>query len=185
MKTRRQLVNSIASIGALNTILPGAWIKPVVNSVVLPSHAQTSEQICLRPSIEYPGNRLVNISAGMANQNSLQFRASPPFDNTSLIVDATVSVVIGTAPTDPTINFYLTNGGFIPTPSVSDTDIGTGGLDPLLLTVSYVGEGLVTYMDTTDQAILNFTFVVNYRCIDGSTDTTTMTGTIPISIIPF
>ncbi len=43
MKTRRYILKSAAGVGAIGTALPNAWIKPVVEAVVLPAHAQTSD----------------------------------------------------------------------------------------------------------------------------------------------
>ncbi len=43
MKKGRNLLKNIAGVGALGTVLPNAWIKPLVNSASLPVHAQMSE----------------------------------------------------------------------------------------------------------------------------------------------
>lgn len=46
MKARRKLLNSMSGIGvgALSSAVASAWVKPVVNMVVLPAHAQASNQ---------------------------------------------------------------------------------------------------------------------------------------------
>ena len=45
MEKRRALLKKVvgvASVGAIGSALPNAWVKPVINSVILPAHAQTS-----------------------------------------------------------------------------------------------------------------------------------------------
>lgn len=42
MNNKRKTLQKIAGIGAVATVLPSSWIKPVISSVVLPVHAQTS-----------------------------------------------------------------------------------------------------------------------------------------------
>lgn len=42
MNNKRETLKKIASICAVATIVPSSWIKPVINSVILPVHAQTS-----------------------------------------------------------------------------------------------------------------------------------------------
>lgn len=41
-KSRRALMNGSLGLGALGAIAPTSWTKPLVNSVILPVHAQTS-----------------------------------------------------------------------------------------------------------------------------------------------
>lgn len=45
MNEKRHTLKKLTGAGAIASILPKAWIKPVVNSVVLPTHAQTSTLI--------------------------------------------------------------------------------------------------------------------------------------------
>jgi hypothetical protein len=42
MNQKRKTLQKIVGIGAVATVVPSSWIKPVVSSVVLPAHAQTS-----------------------------------------------------------------------------------------------------------------------------------------------
>jgi len=39
---RRELVTGTLGLGALSTVLPQSWSEPVIRSVVIPAHAQTS-----------------------------------------------------------------------------------------------------------------------------------------------
>ena len=39
---RRKLLGSLAVVGGVSA-MPSNWVKPVINSVILPAHAQTSE----------------------------------------------------------------------------------------------------------------------------------------------
>jgi len=39
---RRQLITAFTGLGVAGTLLPKSWTKPVINSVVLPAHAQMS-----------------------------------------------------------------------------------------------------------------------------------------------
>jgi hypothetical protein len=42
---KRKTLKKLACIGSVATVVPNSWIKPVVSSVVLPAHAQTSKLI--------------------------------------------------------------------------------------------------------------------------------------------
>jgi hypothetical protein len=42
VNNKRKTLQKIAGVGAIATVMPSSWIKPVVSSVVLPVHAQTS-----------------------------------------------------------------------------------------------------------------------------------------------
>ena len=51
---RRKVIGSLAVIGGVSA-LPTSWVKPVVNSVMLPAHAQTSTDTeNVSPSVEVP-----------------------------------------------------------------------------------------------------------------------------------
>ena len=41
IRSRRQAITAVSTLG-LAAVLPKRWIKPVINAVVLPVHAQTS-----------------------------------------------------------------------------------------------------------------------------------------------
>ena len=43
MSNKRKSLKKLAGISAAVTILPNAWVKPAINSVVLPAHAQTTQ----------------------------------------------------------------------------------------------------------------------------------------------
>ena len=43
MKNKRKTLQKLVGIGAFASVVPSSWIKPVISSVVLPAHAQTSE----------------------------------------------------------------------------------------------------------------------------------------------
>ncbi len=77
MKTRRNLLKSVASVGAIGTALPNTWIKPVVNSVVLPAHAQTSPV----PATEYPTTGTVSGASSVEHGTAETFTLSPSDDN--------------------------------------------------------------------------------------------------------
>ncbi len=49
MKTRRYILKSATGVGAVGTALPNGWIKPAVNAVVLPAHAQISPPCVSEP----------------------------------------------------------------------------------------------------------------------------------------
>ena len=42
MNIKRKTLKIIAGIGAVASVLPSAWVRPIVSSVVLPAHAQSS-----------------------------------------------------------------------------------------------------------------------------------------------
>ena len=42
MKQRREAFKSLATIAVTTSVLPNQWLKPVINSIILPAHAQTS-----------------------------------------------------------------------------------------------------------------------------------------------
>ncbi len=42
MKSRRNLVKGLFGAGIVSSAMPSAWVKPLVKSVILPAHAQTS-----------------------------------------------------------------------------------------------------------------------------------------------
>lgn len=41
-KNRRVLLTGSIGLGAIGSVLPAAWTKPMISSVILPAHAQTS-----------------------------------------------------------------------------------------------------------------------------------------------
>ncbi len=43
METRRKIIKGVIGTGLVSGALPNSWMKPVVNTVVLPAHAQTTE----------------------------------------------------------------------------------------------------------------------------------------------
>lgn len=42
MNNRRKTLQTIAGLGVVTAVTPSSWIKPILSSVVLPAHAQTS-----------------------------------------------------------------------------------------------------------------------------------------------
>ena len=46
---RRKLLGSLAVVGGVGA-MPSSWVKPVINSVILPAHAQTSESDTSAPT---------------------------------------------------------------------------------------------------------------------------------------
>ena len=46
LEARRKLLKSAAAGGAIATVLPNSWVKPVVDMALLPAHAQTSVLTC-------------------------------------------------------------------------------------------------------------------------------------------
>ena len=42
MNNKRKTLQTLVGIGAVASIVPGSWVKPIMSSVVLPAHAQTS-----------------------------------------------------------------------------------------------------------------------------------------------
>jgi len=43
MNSKRNTIKKIAGVGTIASLLPQAWTRPVVTSMVLPAHAQTSD----------------------------------------------------------------------------------------------------------------------------------------------
>ncbi|MFW2439416.1 MAG: hypothetical protein ACN4GR_08600 [Arenicellales bacterium] len=91
---RRRLLKTIAGGGAISSVaalLPTSWVKPVINSVTLPAHAQTSPitppttyalVVLSGPAIRRTGTPATNINCG----------AGPEFD----------PVTVGVVPADGT-----------------------------------------------------------------------------------
>lgn len=46
VKSRRQLLGIAGVCGAM-TLIPSRWAEPIVNSIMLPAHAQTSPAMCV------------------------------------------------------------------------------------------------------------------------------------------
>ena len=42
MGNKRKTLQKIAGVGAVAAVAPNSWVKPVISSIVLPAHAQTS-----------------------------------------------------------------------------------------------------------------------------------------------
>ena len=66
---RRKLLGSLAVVGGVSA-MPSTWVKPVINSVVLPAHAQTSDTGASLPSINAAGPALT-LSATSIDATSL------------------------------------------------------------------------------------------------------------------
>ncbi len=47
MNNKRETLKKVASVSAVLALAPSSWTKPVINSIVLPSHAQTSTMLSL------------------------------------------------------------------------------------------------------------------------------------------
>jgi len=43
MNNKRKTLQKIMGVSAVGITMPNAWIKPIVNSIVIPAHAQTSQ----------------------------------------------------------------------------------------------------------------------------------------------
>lgn len=100
---RRESVRKILGVGALagSGYAAGKWVKPVVDAVALPAHAQTSGAFC-SIIVECTGPIQYNVTVGGA--------ISPP------IPGVTVDLVV-----------QFVNGGFVPSPEsfgspVTDSD---------------------------------------------------------------
>lgn len=161
---------------------PDGCEKVVIGSVVITSAATDSvnSTSCLGPGFSgVVGNVPAFISPGSGHGGSLRFQV---LQDAAEVVDASVMVTLDTAPTDPQIDFYLSenSGSFVPTNPATATIMGSGDLF-----IYYVASGLSGYMNTSDTAILNYTVSANYLCDDGSTETTSFSQEISINIGPF
>ena len=67
MNNKRKTLQKIAGIGAIATVVPSSWIKPVIGTVVLPAHAQTS---VIEPTLSIPDITIGDL-AGMSPFNPL------------------------------------------------------------------------------------------------------------------
>lgn len=47
---KRRALKKVVGIGLLSTAVPGTWIKPVVETIILPTHAQTSGPVANSPA---------------------------------------------------------------------------------------------------------------------------------------
>ncbi len=74
METRRNVLKGVIGVGVLTGALPNSWVKPVVNSVVLPVHAQTS-------AIEDPTTGTVSGASSVEHGTAETFTLSPSDDN--------------------------------------------------------------------------------------------------------
>ncbi len=54
METRRNVLKGVIGASLVSGTLPTNWVKPVVNSVVLPVHAQTTPIDLLAPTLSIP-----------------------------------------------------------------------------------------------------------------------------------
>ena len=85
-KSRRKLLKSIAAgSGAViaGKSLPESWVKPVVDSVMLPAHAQTS-----------------TCAFGITATSTLPFSLTPPGPNVPFGLEGTITVTVTPAPAD-------------------------------------------------------------------------------------
>ena len=89
---RRKLLGSLAVVGGVSA-LPTSWVKPVINSVILPAHAQTSESdpsaSTTPTSASNPSAPTTPTTTGLTLNNSTEFTISstgntllPPIDIT-------------------------------------------------------------------------------------------------------
>ncbi len=64
MKTRRKIIKGVIGTGLVSGALPNSWMKPVVNAVVLPVHAETSSATTSSPVISAIADATINDNGG-------------------------------------------------------------------------------------------------------------------------
>jgi len=153
---RRVLLKSAVFSGVSLSVLPRSWTKPVVNSVLLPAHAQTSDVpdpalVC--PVVTFGSGTFSAGSAPGTCGLSFQFLsgdAGVPVD----IISITNSVLVGTD------QVTYSNG-------TSGTATATSGL-----TANWVGQSIGAPFACAADApvpINDVTFTVTYNCADNPT----------------
>lgn len=93
-KARRRLLKVLTAGGAAAT-MPSQWAKPIVESVVTPAHAQTSDRLDQRCTIDafafFVGTHQISLSIGVQAQASLDCGTSARVEllnsNDQLIID--------------------------------------------------------------------------------------------------
>ena len=106
---RRKLLGSLAVVGGVSA-MPSNWVKPVINSVILPAHAQTSEPLSsASTSTPIPTVAPALTLTGGSLDISLLQAISPPILDFVSIVTASVPAITsgGTIITQAT---FLTPG---------------------------------------------------------------------------
>ena len=109
-KKRRKLLRSIAAgsgVAVAGKLLPDAWSKPVINSIILPAHAQMTEQECC------------NIAGNFCA--SVPTNGAPVFIDIEVISDGSIAIILTSGPQN--IDIITTNvncfGGTFSVPSVA------------------------------------------------------------------
>lgn len=156
--SRRAVLKSVALSGAALSVLPSTWTKPVVNSVLLPAHAQTS--VCA--SVIF-GNATSSVGSGGA-VCGLSFEL--------LSGDAAASIdiisITNTAPVSPDAVTYPSG--------TSGSVTATSGLS-----VNWVGAAIgAPFTCSPLDAINEITFTVTYNC---ASDPTVQTATFSLQAI--
>ncbi len=69
METRRKIIKCVIGTGLASSALSGSWVKPVVDSVILPSHAKTSDVALNAPTVAL-SEPLVSVEANTGTNSS-------------------------------------------------------------------------------------------------------------------
>ncbi len=85
METRRKIIKGVIGTGLISGALPQSWMKPVVNAVVLPAHAQTSG------TTEHPTTGTVSGASSITHETSEDFTVTPSDADGIVSVSFTVS----------------------------------------------------------------------------------------------
>ena len=114
--------------------MPSTWVKPVINSVVLPAHAQTSATEA--PSISAPAvGPVLSLSATSFDVSTFPLGVAPQVvisSDQSVASGGTLDIVVTPAPTDPPlfiIDFTFNNSDGDPFPGFSLL-LPVGGSEP-------------------------------------------------------
>ena len=183
MSTRRKVVQKSIGMTALAGALPNAWLKPVVNQIVLPTHAQTTQfEECLEPSVEVEGARNTQVPTGT---NRLGYLGFYPFyedrlvDVDKIVGEISVTVSIDQPPSGSSVNVYLTDvlDTTVVLASVSNTSFGSKPIE-----IYYYVEVSPNNTTAVDQVVFSYVMNVSFNCPDGAIKQKEYTGSLMINI---
>ena len=139
---RRKLLGSLAVVGGVSA-MPSNWVKPVINSVILPAHAQTSEEAT-------PG--LFLSTTNIPGENPFPtltptftiIGVGPTFSGGEVFIDSSVA-------TFDSISLLPFNSFFVPSTGFAEQQIlGPSGVVPVILPGSSFESGVLEDSDSNE-----------------------------------
>ena len=174
---RRKVITSLAAVGGVST-MPSGWVKPVINSVMLPAHAQTSidgDDVDDSPELildinSSPSLILAETSLSISTQEDFSVPINGVGANSSggtlVVTGATLMVAASlSSPGEAGVVYALFEANFVDSSTQFNSGQIPGG------TILFVGDS-ITSSNFIDSAGVAFTVTLSNPTGDGTLNLT-------------